>query len=295
MTVSGCCFVGNAFTGAFTVFESMASMLPFVDEFVVMVLPTRDGSDYYLERIAEANKKVRLVRGEFPSADAGAFADLANDLIGMCEGDAVWYCQADEVPHEGLLKLVGAAFAEGKHDWSLWRVQLGYNFQEPRWYPHPVHRIGPRNDFRFVGDGMNTDRVFGVDVLSSYDASWFPKWGELGEEALKGAAMREMLLDVSLLGGFRDNVVKRRALHAPFWHEEPLVPYRKPGEGKDRQLPAEAWRREAGADGRWTRKESPFDLPRIMRWHVGQTTYRLRRELFEALCEDSTRELLGIS
>ena len=297
--VSACVFIRNTFDGAFAVFESMASILPFVSDFLVMDLGSTDGTAHYLERIAEANPRVRLVRGEFSYQDAGVFATLANDLIAMCEQENVWYYQSDEIPHERLLLTIYERFLRGDFDLRMWRVQLGYNFQEPRWLPHFVHRVGNRDDgsFNFVGDGMNTDRYLEPPVVGAYGGEYFPRWSEMWEQrGVKGLApyMHQMLLDVSLLGGFRDNVPARRRMHAPFWHEEPVIPYRAPGTKQDRQLPESEWVRIAKADERWTQTSTPFDIPHIMEFHVGRTKYELRQELFDALCQDNTRPLLGL-
>jgi glycosyltransferase involved in cell wall biosynthesis len=292
--VSGCCFIKDAFVGAFTVFESMASLLPFVSDYTVMDLGSTDGTLQRLEQIAAENPRVRLLRGRFPDAkDAGAFASLANDVIASCPEDVVWYHQADEVWHQDLLLILAERLLQGADDLSFWRIQLGYNWQEPRWYPHLVHRISRKSDFVFVGDGMNTSRVFGIDVCSNYNAGWFSKWGDLGPDGIK-PYLNEMVLDVSLLGGFKKNIPGRRALHAPFWHEEPVIPYRLPGEKQDHQLPATQWTAWADKDDRWTRTESPYDIPHIMKFHVGKTEYHLRKNLFEALCKDNTRGLLGL-
>jgi len=297
--VSACVFIRNTFSGAFCLFESMASLLPFVSDFLVMDLGSDDGTLEYLTPIAEANPRVRLVHGEFTYQDAGVFASLANDLVAMCEQPNVLYYQSDEIWHQRLLLMMAERFLRGEFDLAFWRVQLGYNWQEPRWLPHIVHRVGNRDDgsFHFVGDGMNSDRYLEPPICSDYGGGYFTRWGEMWkEQGVPGLApyMHQMLLDVSLLGGFRDNVPARRRMHAPFWHEEPVIPYRPPGGTQDRQLPEREWKRIAEADARWTRTETPFDLPHIMRFHVGRQKYELRQELFHALCQDRTRELLGL-
>ncbi len=289
--VSGCAFIRNNQEGAFCLWESMASMLPLVDEFVVMDLGSTDGTLEMLETLTKRNGRVRLVRGSFPQADASAFATLANDLIDLCRHDVVWYCQADEVPHENLLRLVEAAFERGEFDWTLWRIQYHNNFQYVKWFPHPVHRIGVKGRFHFVGDGMSTDRTWDAPVLGDYDFSWFSRWGELGQEGIK-PYVDQMLLDVSLIGGFRDNVPARRALHAPFWHESPDIPYKMPGQEGQTWMSPVKWMEKARSDPDWTRAESPYNLPAIMRWHVGHTRYWVRQDLFEALCRDDTRSLV---
>ena len=141
--------------------------------------------------------------------------------------------------------------------------------------------MGDKGRFNFVGDGMTTDRTWDAQIASTYGGEWFPLWGGLGDDKIKPYT-HEMIMDVSLVGGFRDNIIERRALHAPFWHEEPHI------EGK----PASEWAAAAMANPDWTRPESPFNLPAVMRWHVGRTRYELRPDLLQALKDDRTREYI---
>jgi len=291
--ISGCVFIRNCFVGAFCAFESMASMLPFVDEFVVLDLGSTDGTLHYLRMIADANPKVRLEHGTFPKIDAGAFATLANDLVGMCSNEAVWYCQADEIPHQGLLRFVDEAFARGEFDWTFWRIQYHNNFQYVKWFPHLVHRVGIKGQFKFNGDGMSTSRTWEARLCSDYNGGYFTQWGEMGQEGIK-PYVDNMIMDVSLLGGFRDNIIERRAKHAPFWHEEPTVPYFDPQTYQQASVPASAWAERAMSDPDWTRAESPYNLPPIMRWHVGRTKYELRPEILDALKNNTTEALIGL-
>ena len=114
--VSACVFIRDTYRGAFCLWESMASLLPFVSEFVVMDLGSTDGTRDTLNEIAMVNPKVKLVDAVFPEIDACAFATLANDLIDLCEYDNVLYYQADEIWHENLLKQMAQRFELGDFD-----------------------------------------------------------------------------------------------------------------------------------------------------------------------------------
>ena len=123
-------------------------------------------------------------------------------------------------------------------------------------------------------------------ICSDYGGAYFTQWGEMAKkgEFIGRGYERQMITDISLVGGFLENIPQRRAMHAPYWHEPPDI------EG----VPADQWMARERQNPEWTQTESPFDLPHILRWHIGRTRYELRRELFEALCQDNTRPLLGI-
>lgn len=275
--VSACCFIRNNSVG-FCLYESLASLLPFCAEAIVMDLGSDDGTLETLRDISNHNPKVKVISmGSFPFTDAGVFATLANDLIAMCQYSNVIYWQADEIWHEDLLKLMAERFELGQFDLSFWRIQYRDNFQRVKWFPHLVHRVGHKDNFNFVGDGMNTDRTWDARICSNYGGEMFPQWGGLGHEGIK-PYVNEMITDVSLVGGFRDNIPDRRRMHAPFWHEEPDI------EG----LPAHVWHSGAVQNPDWTKPESPYNLPAILRYHVGKVRYELRPDLLQALKDDTT-------
>ena len=279
--LSVCCFIKDTFKGAFCIFESMAMLLPIASEFIILDLGSTDGTLERLSEIAAANPKIRLIQGEWPEIDAGAFATLANDLVAKCRYDNVLYYQADEIWHEDLLARMEKEFQRPAFDLSFWRIQYRDNFQAVKWFPHIVHRAGHKNHFHFTGDGMNTTRTWDAKICSQYNGTYFPLWGSMGDEGIK-PYVNEMIMDVSLVGGFRDNIIERRQLHAPFWHEEPHIEGKQAGE----------WIGEALNNPDWTKPDSPFNLPKIMRYHVGKTRYELRGDLLEALKRDETREYI---
>ena len=274
--------------------ETVAQFLPLVDEMIIMDLGSDDGTLEILTDIALNNPKVALLpREEFPFTDANVFATLANDLIGWCKHDNVIYWQADEIWHEDLLKLMAQRFELGQFDLSFWRIQYANNFQYVKWFPQLVHRVGIRgnnlnegkNNFEFDGDGMNTTRMWDAKICSTYGGEMFPQWGGLGQDGIK-PYVNEMITDVSLLGGFRDNIPDRRRMHAPFWHEEPDIPYFDKVTTQQPRMSESHWYATALNDPDWTKADSPYNLPAILRYHVGKTKYELRPGLLQALKED---------
>jgi hypothetical protein len=270
--LSACVFIKDTFIGAFCIFESMSMLLPLVDEFIIMDLGSTDGTFEKLLEIANANSKVKLYKSTWGLIDAGVFATLANELIEMCQYDNVLYYQADEIWHEDLIKETRRELEAGHYDLSFWRIQYRDNFQKVKWFPHLVHRVGRKGNFNFTGDGMNSDRVNDARLVGPYDGGYFMQWGAMGQEGIK-PYVNMMITDISAVGGFRDNIIEKRALHAPFWHEEPTI------EGKA----ADQWAAEARGNPDWTRPESPYNLPSILHYHIGRTRYELRPELLEGL------------
>lgn len=297
--LSACCFIRNTFTGAFCLPDTLCQFLHLVDEVVIGDYGSNDGTVEFLNELARHNPKVKPVFFDsFPlneqgQLDANAFAVVANDLIAICQNDNVIYWQADEFWHEDLLKLLEARLEAGQFDLSFWRIQYANNFQYVKWFPHLIHAVGQKGRFNFVGDGMNTDRVWDAKICSQWGGEMFPQWGDLGQEGIK-PYVNEMVTDVSLIGGFRDNIPDRRRLHAPFWHEEPTIPYYLKESGQQPHMQETAWVDKAMRDEDWTKPESPYNLPKLLKWHVGKVRYELRPEVLGALKEDKTRELMGL-
>jgi hypothetical protein len=276
--LSGCVFIRNTFEGAFCLFESMHQLLPLCDEFIVMDLGSDDGTLKVLRDIEKANPKITVVEGKFHYYDAAVFATLANDLIAMCNYPNVLYYQADEIWHEDLVELTRKALNEGKQDLSFWRYQLKYNFQEMKQFPQVVHRIGPKDNFNFVGDGMNSDRHFDPEMTGNWGKEHFMQWGDKYKFNPVALPTGEMILDVSLNGAFLDNIPDRRRMHLPFWHEGEVMPM-----DNGEILSIDAWVKLHNSKPEWGLHSTKFNIPKIMEYHLGRPKYTLRPKLLRVL------------
>ncbi len=305
--VSACVFIRNNNKGAFCLWESIASILPFVSEFVVMDLGSDDGTLEILREITAANEKFKLIiKDKFPFEDANVFAVLANELIDFCRYENVLYFQADEIWHQNLLQQMEMRFQRNEFDLSFWRIQFKANFQSIKWSPHIVHRVGPKNDFNFVHDGMNSDRYLDAKFCyEKYNAGWFTRWGaEFNLDGSHKQAKKEdtpdkmptydMITDVSLVGGFLENIGVRKGLHSPFWNEGSGEPEIRDIDNDNVFMTTSKWMEKQRQNPDWIKQTSPFDLPHILKPMVGVTKYYMRDELLLAIKANDTRRLLGL-
>ncbi|MBI5150758.1 MAG: glycosyltransferase [Candidatus Omnitrophica bacterium] len=108
MKVSGFTIVRNAVKYNYPVVESIRSILPVCDEFVVNV---GDSEDETLDVIQSlASEKVRIIENEWDMTQKSEVLSYQTNLaLDACRGDWAFYLQSDEVVHEddlGKLKEV---------------------------------------------------------------------------------------------------------------------------------------------------------------------------------------------
>ncbi len=101
MKVSGFTFCRNAIQYDYPIVESIRSILPIVDEFIVNVGRCSDGT---LELVQSINdKKIRIIESEWDESlrkDGLIYSQQTNIALSHCQGDWAFYLQADEVIHE---------------------------------------------------------------------------------------------------------------------------------------------------------------------------------------------------
>ncbi|MEN3000023.1 MAG: glycosyltransferase family A protein [Acidilobaceae archaeon] len=97
------CFmiVRNVLSQGYPFLEAIAQALPVCDEFLVSDGMSDDGTYEALERAAKLNKRIKLFREEWPRGSFHEELRMAtNRLLKKCQGDYVFYVQANEVVHE---------------------------------------------------------------------------------------------------------------------------------------------------------------------------------------------------
>ncbi len=107
MKISGFTIASNTIRFDYPVVESIKSILPIVDEFIVNVGPDEDGTLSLIESIGDP--KIKIIRSQWnPNLDTGGylFAQQTNIALFNCTGSWAFYLQADEVIHEDDLPLI---------------------------------------------------------------------------------------------------------------------------------------------------------------------------------------------
>ncbi|MHC4618403.1 MAG: glycosyltransferase [Planctomycetota bacterium] len=243
-SISGFSFVHDALTGGYPIAEAIRAVQPYVDEVVVVDMASTDGTRELLERLG-----VRIVDGRWGS-EAGETLKAAHALHCHCKGDVIIHFEADEVYSDKLLKRIRGLIWEGVTDISVCRLQLEQNFQRCRWYPEPVHRVFPcLLPITTIKAGHTTNRHDLAQVIPV----------EAG-----------LLWDIT--NCFRDNWIRRVENQAQLWNEEPK--YRMVPLHMLHKVEIDKWQAQLRlSEAHWIWKETPFDIPAILRPLVGMTEY----------------------
>lgn len=163
VSISGFTFIRNGVMLGFPFVESIRSLLPLVDEFVVAV---GRGDDDTLERVkAIGDPKIRIIETVWNErmADRG-FVYAQQKMIAQyaCTGDWAFYLEGDEVVHESELDAIRAS-VQRHHpnpavealvfDYLHFYGSPGYVSVSPGWYRRECRLI--RNTIRsYAPDGQ---------------------------------------------------------------------------------------------------------------------------------------------
>ena len=109
MKISGFTMVRNATRFYFPIKESIQSILPIVDEFIV-ALGDGDSDDTTEQEINSiGSSKIKIIHRKWDEKrflDGAIFRDETNEALKHCSGDWCIYLQADEVIHENDLQTI---------------------------------------------------------------------------------------------------------------------------------------------------------------------------------------------
>lgn len=163
--ISGLSFVRNAVSLGYPIREALSSILPLVDELVVVVA-SADPDDGTRDVVVSLDDpRVRIVDAPWdPTRRERAYADLTNLALDQCGGDWCLYVQADEVVHEddhAMLRarceeLVADGRVEGLlFDYLHFFGDYGHVQRGQGWYPREIRVVRNGRGIRSVRDAQS--------------------------------------------------------------------------------------------------------------------------------------------
>jgi hypothetical protein len=139
MKVSGFSFCRNAVLYDYPVVESIRSILPVVDEFVVNVGRCDDGTLELIRSIGDP--KIRIVESVWDESlrkDGLIYSQQTNIALSHCTGDWAFYLQADEVIHEDDLPWIAEVMRAHLHSPEVRGLVFRYlHFVGDYWSTNP--------------------------------------------------------------------------------------------------------------------------------------------------------------
>jgi len=184
MKISGFTFVRNADKYYFPIKESICSVLPLVDEFIV-ALGEGDKDDKTREIIASIDSpKIKIfdrIWDQEKFTAGTVFKEETNFALEQCTGDWCFYIQADELAHEQDHSAILKACKDNLHNKSVQGLLFDYNHF---WgdYSHVLRSHGwYRKEIRIVRNGIGVQsikdaqsfRIGGTDKLQVKPANAF--------------------------------------------------------------------------------------------------------------------------
>lgn len=170
MTISGFTMVRNATKYYFPIKESILSILPIVDEFIV-ALGNCDSDDRTRQEIESINSdKIKIIDRVWSEQDfinGKIFADETSFALNQCKGDWCIYLQADEVIHENDHSIIKSSCLDNLSNKNIDGFLFNYH-----------HFFGDYDHFLpFHGWYKNEIRIVrnNADIYSYKDAQSFRK------------------------------------------------------------------------------------------------------------------------
>lgn len=181
MKISGFTFVKNVDKLYYPLKASIESILPLVDEFVIALgdCDPDDQTRNILESIPSDKIKIIDTVWDTQNYPHGAEYARQTDIAkAACEGDWLFYLQADEVIHEKYLSLIREACqkylydnrAEGflfkyRHFWG----DYGHYLESHGWYPREIRIVRNLPEIHSFGDAQSFRRIPDFDGKSYHE------------------------------------------------------------------------------------------------------------------------------
>lgn len=182
MKISGFSFVRNAVQYDYPFLESIRSLLPQCDEFVVAVGKSEDDT---LERLRSLDspklKIIETVWDESLRQGGAILAQQTNVALDHVRGDWAFYLQADEVVHESDLPMIRKAMEQHQNDRRVEGLLFPY-----------LHFYG---SYRYVG---NSRRWYRREIRVVRNGIGARSWGDAQGFRINGRKLRVKPVDASI-------------------------------------------------------------------------------------------------
>ena len=164
MLVSGFTVIRNAELMGYPVVQSIQSILPLVDEFVIGVGQSDDNTRKIIEAIN--NPKIKIFDSFWDTNQTTKgliLSEKTNEALEKCQGDWCFYLQADEVVHEQDFAAIFNSLEKYRTDDSIDGLLFKYiHFYGTynviatarNWYRNEVRIIKRKSGARSVGDAQ---------------------------------------------------------------------------------------------------------------------------------------------
>ena len=180
MKISGFTFCRNIVRYDYPIIESIRSILPIVDEFIVNVGRCDDGTLELVQTIGDP--KIRIIESVWDGTlQTGGliYSQQTNIALAACTGDWAFYLQADEVIHEDDLPHILQAMRDnlGKAEVSglLFRYLhfMGDYWSVNPWHYHRAVRVIRNNgELESCGDAVGFSRRADGIYLQNGPSHW---------------------------------------------------------------------------------------------------------------------------
>jgi glycosyltransferase involved in cell wall biosynthesis len=165
MKVSGFTFLRNGCKLGYPFVESIRSILPIVDEFVIALGPSADGTEEKLRAIGDP--KIRIIptqwneriRNDY-SIKGFVYGQQKSIALFNCTGDWAFYLEGDEVVHEDDLPKIRASMEKYLNDEKVEALIFDY-----------IHFYGNKNTYAWSPGWYRT----APRILRNTIPAWAPK------------------------------------------------------------------------------------------------------------------------
>jgi hypothetical protein len=158
--ISGFSFARNAAKLYYPVKEAILSILPIVDEFV-MVVAAGDSDDTTRELVESiGDPRIEIVDSVWDeSLGPRAYSQLTNEALDRCKGDWCFYIQADEVVHEDDLPTIRARCEQLLDDRRVEGLLFDYLHFFGDYQHHQISHGWYRKEIRVIKNGLGIRSV----------------------------------------------------------------------------------------------------------------------------------------